>query len=115
MLPEAAQARKAIWEAVNPHSGKRRIDEAFPLRSESMNARNVDPLQERIDVAGGGIGQLQQPGRLAPGRRRVLGVGAGESGGRAYLRPILLENGGWQMFITTPRGKNHATRPMRQG
>ena len=28
MLPEAAQARKAIWEAVNPHSGRRRIDEA---------------------------------------------------------------------------------------
>jgi phage terminase large subunit len=30
MLPEAAQARKAIWLAVNPHTGKRRIDEAFP-------------------------------------------------------------------------------------
>ena len=30
MLPEAAQGRRAIWEAVNPHSGKRRIDEAFP-------------------------------------------------------------------------------------
>src|SRR6185503_5423283 len=30
MLPEASQARKAIWDAVNPRSGKRRIDEAFP-------------------------------------------------------------------------------------
>jgi len=30
MLPEAAQARKAIWEAINPHTGVRRIDEAFP-------------------------------------------------------------------------------------
>jgi len=30
MLPEAAQARRAIWDAVNPHSGRRRIDEAFP-------------------------------------------------------------------------------------
>jgi len=29
-LPEYGQARKAIWEAVNPHTGKRRIDEAFP-------------------------------------------------------------------------------------
>jgi hypothetical protein len=27
---------------------------------------------------------------------------------RAYLRPILLENKGWQLYITTPRGKNHA-------
>ena len=30
MLPEYAQARKSIWEAVDPHTGKRRIDEAFP-------------------------------------------------------------------------------------
>src|SRR5262245_22239339 len=29
-LPEYEQARKAIWTAVNPHTGKRRIDEAFP-------------------------------------------------------------------------------------
>lgn len=26
----------------------------------------------------------------------------------AYLRPILRENGGWAVFITTPRGNNHA-------
>ena len=28
----------------------------------------------------------------------------------AYLRPILQENGGWAVFNTTPRGKNHAHR-----
>ena len=27
-----------------------------------------------------------------------------------YLSPILAENGGWALFITTPRGKNHAYR-----
>lgn len=27
-----------------------------------------------------------------------------------YLRPILAENGGWAVFIWTPRGRNHATR-----
>jgi hypothetical protein len=26
-----------------------------------------------------------------------------------YLRPILAENGGWALFITTPRGRNHAS------
>ena len=30
MLPEYSQARKSMWDAVNGHSGKRRIDEAFP-------------------------------------------------------------------------------------
>jgi len=31
MLPQANQARKALWNAVNPHTGRRRIDEAFPV------------------------------------------------------------------------------------
>ena len=30
MLPAFSQGRKAIWTAINPHTGKRRIDEAFP-------------------------------------------------------------------------------------
>ena len=28
----------------------------------------------------------------------------------SLIRPILLENGGWSVFITTPRGRNHAHR-----
>ena len=35
MLPEYSQARKAIWNAVNPHTGKKRIDEAFPKYNNS--------------------------------------------------------------------------------
>src|SRR5207253_9494932 len=27
-----------------------------------------------------------------------------------YIRPILAENGGWALFLWTPRGRNHATR-----
>ena len=30
MLPEYAQGRKAIWDAINPDTGRRRIDEAVP-------------------------------------------------------------------------------------
>ena len=30
-LPEYAHGRKTIWTAVNPHTGRRRIDEAFPV------------------------------------------------------------------------------------
>src|SRR6188768_1663587 len=30
-LPEYNQARRAIWTAVNPHTGVRRINEVFPL------------------------------------------------------------------------------------
>ena len=27
-----------------------------------------------------------------------------------YIRPILAENGGWALFIYTPRGKNHGKK-----
>jgi len=38
MLPQANQARKAIWNAINPHTGLRRIDEAFPPALRESNA-----------------------------------------------------------------------------
>ena len=43
MLPLYSQARKVIWSAVNPKTGLKRIDEAFPLefrtvtRNQEMN------------------------------------------------------------------------------
>ena len=110
MLPEASQARKAIWEAVNPHTGKRRIDEAFPRELRS-NTREQEMM---IRFKNGSTWQV-----LGSDNYNSL-VGSPPAGvvfsewalanpsARAYLRPILLENGGWQMFITTPRGKNHA-------
>ena len=30
MFPEISHARRAMWQAINPHTGKRRILEAFP-------------------------------------------------------------------------------------
>src|SRR5215475_4564860 len=41
MLPEQAQARKAIWDAVNPWTGQRRINEAFP-RELRESTRETD-------------------------------------------------------------------------
>lgn len=109
-LPEYAQARKALWAAVNPHTGKRRIDEAFPhsLR-DSTNEQEMF-----IRFKNGSTWQL-----VGSDRYDNL-VGAGVAGvtfsewalanpsAWAYIRPMLEENGGWAAFITTPRGRNHA-------
>lgn len=32
----------------------------------------------------------------------------------SFLQPILIENDGWALFITTPRGRNHAYRMMKR-
>lgn len=117
MLPEAAQARKAIWEAINPHSGKRRIDEAFPHELRA----NTKDNEMMIRFVNGSTWQV-----LGSDNYNSL-VGSPPAGvvfsewalanpsARAYLRPIFAENNGWQMYITTPRGKNHAFNTYEAG
>ena len=109
-LPEYEQARKALWTAVNPHTGKRRIDEAFP--PELRDAK--DEQQMFIRFKNGATWQL-----VGSDRYNSL-VGAGTAGivfsewalanpsAWAFIRPMIEENNGWAAFITTPRGRNHA-------
>lgn len=109
LLPEYAQARKAIWDAVNPHTGIRRIDEAFP---EVL--REVTKEQEMfIRFKNGSTWQLagsdnynslvgSSPCGLVFSEYAIANPAAW-----AYLRPILRENHGWAIFISTPRGRNH--------
>lgn len=109
-LPEYAQARKALWNAVDPHTGKRRIDQAFP--QELREATNDQEMFIRF--RNGSTWQL-----VGSDRYDSL-VGAGVAGvtfsefalanpsAWGYIRPMLEENNGWAAFITTPRGNNHA-------
>lgn len=110
MLPEAAQARKAIWEAVNPHTGVRRIDEAFPLEIRA-NTREQEMMIRFINGATWQVVGSDNFNALvgSPPFGVVFSEFAlANPAAWAYLRPILVENGGWAAFITTPRGKNHA-------
>jgi phage terminase large subunit len=110
MLPEAAQARKAVWEAVNPHTGKRRIDEAFPPEIRTATREN----EMLIKIRGGATWQVVGSDNFnslvgSPPFGVVFSEWAlADPQAWAYIRPILRENGGWALFITTPRGDNHA-------
>lgn len=109
-LPEYEQARKAIWNAVNPHTGRRRIDEAFP---DEIRA-GKDEQQMFIRFKNGSTWQV-----IGSDRYNSL-VGSGVAGvtfsefalcnpsSWGYIRPMVEENDGWATFITTPRGRNHA-------
>ena len=110
MLPEYAQARKAIWDAVNPHTGRRRIDEAFP---PELRAKTNDQ-EMKITFKVGSTWQVvgsdnfnslvgSSPAGIVYSEWALANPAA-----RAYLRPIIAENNGWQAFITTFRGRNHA-------
>ena len=109
-LPEFLQGRKAIWTAINAHTGKRRIDEAFPARLRA----NTNDNEMFIRFINGSTWQVIGSDRYD------ATVGAGVAGivysewalanpsAWAYHRPMVEENDGWATFITTPRGRNHA-------
>lgn len=115
MLPEYAQARKAIWDAVNPHTGKRRIDEAFPMeirkttREQDMQIVFLNGATWQV-VGSDSFDKLvgSSPAGIVWSEWALANPSA-----RAYLRPIIHENNGWQLFITTPRGRNHAHTTLR--
>jgi hypothetical protein len=110
MLPEYTQARKAIWDAVNPHTGRKRIDEAFPHELRKTT-RNQEMLIEFVNGSTWQVVGSDNPNSLVgttPAGIVYSEWALSNPNARAYLRPIVAENNGWQMFITTPRGRNHA-------
>ena len=109
MLPQFNQCRKAIWEAVNPRTGMKRIDEAFPEEMRS-STRSTDMY---IGLKNGSSWQVVGSDNFnALVGSPPIGIVFSEyalSDPRswAYLSPILEENGGWAAFISTSRGDNH--------
>jgi len=109
-LPEFAMCRKAIWNAVNPHTGIRRIDECFPVELRE----NTNDTEMLIRFRGGSTWQCIG----SDSYNRTVGSSAAgivysewalcNPSAWAYHRPMIEENNGWACFISTPRGHNHA-------
>lgn len=110
MLPEYKQARKAIWDAINPHTGRKRIDEAFPME---LRRRTLDWPEMKIEFHCGSTWQVVGSDTFnslmgSPPVGIVYSEWAlADPRAHGFLRPILAENGGWSLFIYTSRGYNH--------
>ena len=112
LLPQQNQARKAIWNAINPRTGRRRIDDAFP---KELRARTVDDemfIEFKCGSTWQVIGSDNYDALVGTPPVGVVFSEWALSNPQAWslIRPILLENDGWAMFITTPRGRNHCYR-----
>lgn len=109
LLPEYSQARKAVWKAINPHTGRRRIDEAFP---KALRKRTLDQ-EMMIEFLNGSTWQLMGSDNFnslvgSPPAGLVFSEYAlSNPQAWAYTRPMLLENDGWAIFNSTVRGRNH--------
>jgi phage terminase large subunit len=109
-LPEFEQGRRTIWSSVNPHSGKRRIDEAFPLDMREATNEQSMSIRMRTGATWAVIGSDRYDTSLVG--TSVAGITFSEwalsnPSAWAYARPTIEENNGWAIFISTPRGRNH--------
>lgn len=109
-FPEYAQARKAIWNGVNGHTGKRRIDEAYPPEIR----KRINDNDMFIETIWGSTWQLLGSDRYdATVGSGPVGIAYSEwalcnPAAWAYHKPMIEESDGTAAFITTPRGNNHA-------
>lgn len=111
MFPEKEHIRKALWILRDPHTQQRRLKNMFPealfpqkkwnetnMTIESVNGAMVqfmgsDSYDSSVGASPRGIVFSEWP--LA------------DPAAWAFLSPILAENGGWAIFLYTPRGMNH--------
>ena len=62
LLPQYKQARSSIWDAVNPHTGVRVIDQVFPpfIRKNGHKAnKGLNNQEMKIELINGSIFQLK--------------------------------------------------------
>lgn len=109
-LPLYNQGRKSIWTAVNSHTGRRRIDEAFPDALRENYSDNEMFIRFKNGSTWSIIGSDNYDSTLGGGPAGITYSewALANPTAWAYHRPMLQENGGWACFITTPRGPNHA-------
>ncbi len=109
LFPLQTQAKKALWEGLDGE-GRRMIDHIFPLalRESTLQAEMM------IKFKNGSTWQMAGSDRYnSLVGSNVRGVVLSEWAlcnpiALDYIRPILRENNGWLVLITTYRGKNHA-------
>ena len=108
LFPTQRQGRKALWEMITK-DGTRLIDQAAPpLIRESM--RNDEMMLKLVNGSTIQISGADAFDSLVG--TNYVGIVFSEYALTSpitwrYLEPILVENDGWAIFNSTPRGKNH--------
>lgn len=107
IFPTYSQARKVVWDSIT-NSGEKFLDYIPKQIIKGTNGTEM-----KINLTNGSLIQLIGSDNIDNLMgTNPIGLIFSEyalQDPRAYqfLRPILLGNGGWAMFISTPRGKNH--------
>lgn len=108
LFPTARQGRKALWEAVDKQ-GRRVIDQALPLelRDSTRNDEMLIRLKCGSTIQVTGADQTDSLVGSNPAGVVFSEYALTSPIAWRFIEPILIENGGWAVFNSTPRGKNH--------
>lgn len=111
MLPEKDQARKVIWEAID-REGRRVLDQAFPEALRESTRNNEMRIRFRNGSTWYCVGSDNYNSLVGSNPVGIVfsEYSVADPYAWDYLRPILAENGGWAVFIYTPRGRNHGAK-----
>lgn len=107
-LPTYQQGRKIVWEGIDPRTGIKFLDHV----PDHLLAKKNDSDMKLVLTNGSLIQVVGTDNWNSIMGTPPYGCVFSEyslQDPRAwdYIRPILRENGGWAMFIYTPRGRNH--------
>lgn len=108
VFPTYSQAKKVIWDSIT-NTGERILDYIPDSLVEGKNSQEM-----KIRFKNGSLLQLVGSDNfdslMGTNPQGVVFSEYALQDPRAYqyIRPILTANNGWAVFITTPRGKNHA-------
>jgi hypothetical protein len=108
LLPEYAQARKSMWDAIDEERGSRRIDLIFPEAIRTLYREQ----EMMLGYCGSTLQFLGADNFHSLVGSPPVGVGFSEyartdPSAWAYIMPIIEKNGGFAMFNSTPYGDNH--------
>ena len=108
MLPTYAQAKKVVWDSIDKQ-GRRVIKQAFP----EQIVKSYNSQEMKIELINGSIIQLagsdSYDNLVGTNYKGMIfsEYSIADPAAWELFRPILAENGGWALFIYTPRGHNH--------
>jgi phage terminase large subunit len=114
LFPTYAQGKKIAWD------GKTKAGVPFRAAFPKELVAAVNNTEMKITLKNGSIYQVvgaDKPDSLVGAN--PIGIVYSEwslmnPSIRDLLRPILAENGGWELFIYTPRGNNHGKKTMER-
>jgi phage terminase large subunit len=111
MLPQINQVRRALWDGLS-HMGMPRVDEAFP----DGIVRKKDSQSMQLWLESGStvqfLGSDSYESSIGSGFTGIVYSEAALTTMEAsqFLRPMIEFNKGYEIFISTPRGRNHFWR-----